>query len=230
MRHIHLVKKTLPLALLLASTSAHAQDLNGFSATLSSAFIRRRITPVIMQEARRYNPRNISLRSAGSQRLEARVRVTVQDLPIGSVDATVKVKLGFACFWRHPSIRVTFYGVDADVDIWGIPVPDALVNLFGGQDARRRLSDAVLAAVRDARIPIASDTCPIYSVAGDGSVTFTFERGNECSSGQTRHRRCGTHRWGPGINYICANGYWEYGDGYCESCADAPHPSCENPL
>jgi hypothetical protein len=66
------------------------------------------------------------------------------------------------------------------------------------------------------------DNCPKHFNPGqqdsdDDGLGNACDPGNECTSGQTKHKACAANTyWGDGYDYVCDNGYWKMAAGWCE--------------
>lgn len=146
-------------------------------------------------------------------------------------DVYIRLDLAFSCSLPNPSVRVSPANVDVEVNWpWYVDVGTASVTWWIGNIASRtassqaRASGALQAFVQEQMVPI--NYCPGINVQSNGDVRIDLAMGNECTNGQTKHRRCSANYYGPGIDYVCVGGRWASGGGWCEP---RPPPGGQRP-
>jgi hypothetical protein len=169
-----------------------------------------------------------------------RVEVTRQDEDTINVDldlayalshfpnpeVDVDLQIRFNCFWVRPDIDISIPDLDVDVDFpWYIDVGtagltwifDHIADHFIAKkiDHSQAIKQEVLAKVNEA-VHVPLTYCPAFNVTADGDVQVILGHGNECTDGQTKHRRCLSGSRGSGYDDLCINGYWETVSSDCE--------------
>jgi hypothetical protein len=164
---------------------------------------------------------HVSVTRASASAVDAEIRLACDINNFTDPDVTIKVQLKFSCNGTNPSIRVSPHTVGVDVNFpWYIDVLSASVTWWIG-NIRSRTETANL--YRHAVELFASSTgvdplqyCPGIAVQSNGDVVFDLSQGNECTSGETRHRRCPSNHHGSGIDEVCVGGRWALEARDCE--------------
>jgi hypothetical protein len=166
----------------------------------------------------------VSRKNANTINADIHMKCSIGGKAVPDPDVYIHLDLVFSCYWRDPSVKVSPADVDIDVDwpwYWDVAtLPFGSPTWWIGNIKSRtvtskvRASGAVQDFTEEQMVPL--NYCPGINVQRNGDVQIDLAMGNECTNGQTRHRRCSSTHFGPGLDYVCVGGRWGFNGGWCE--------------
>jgi hypothetical protein len=172
---------------------------------------------------------------------EDRVAVSRRDADTYNVDLDLRYKLNpwnpdvdadfrlsISCDWRQPNIKLSMTNASANVNWPAIAivttpglslVGDAIADSIADDKIKKALKKKLVDKL-DVDISDLGGFCPRVNIQTNGDLDLDFGRGSQCHEDAVKHEACphADAPLGPGLRYLCVNGYWEYDYSECGNC------------
>jgi hypothetical protein len=143
-------------------------------------------------------------------------------------DVDADFRLSISCNWREPNIKLAMTDSSANVH-WPVSATILIPSLsaVGNQIADNIADDKIKKALKkkfleklDVDISDLGGFCPRINILDNGDLDLDFGRGSQCVENRVKHEACPDEDapLGPGLRYLCVNGYWEFDYSECGNC------------